>query len=293
MITIRCRPALAAAVAVASATPRLHAQIADTVLGNRLVARHVWFGDSALSFMAFLTRGAQYRIAIWPASTGVKVVGSTGEDLFAPRVLEGGPASATHIELYPSRSETYRFTVAPPAHSDSVLLWLWEDTVAEARSRTATSRRWRIGFDAIAGAMPGYWLPGSLRAPGLTPFFAGGLVLSSASPFWLNLGFGNETRPGFNQSVTWGFAEARFRAHQWKASRLSALHVVLRIAQGNSSSGNDPSFSGLGVLLTRHLDHRDAQFGWMVGAELLVGSINNVGPAQKAASFELSLSWLP
>lgn len=295
--TCRARVLTILAIAVGLSPWRAAAQVTDTVVGSRLLVNPVLRGPFPDTLTLELFKHAQYRIAVWPSATQIRVVPQqhADRDEFAPRVREGDRFRATAIELYPQETGPHLLLVSPPEGGSEVRIWIWEDSAAETVARIKAEHRWSVGLSAALGVTTGYVVTES-SAPGASQSAEAGVLIGSGSRLAFLLGFGNDPRPSAEVSVNWAFVEPRFRVVNWKAAgREMELNAVLRWGQGNSTSiAKDPSLSAIGVLVTWHLDHRGGFRGWLLGAEALVGTIANLDvPPQRTARFRISLSWLP
>jgi len=273
------------------------AQVRDTALGSRLVVQRSFrppFHDTLVVTLA--THGI-YRIAVWPGRTAVHIQGVANGAVpeFAPRVHEGTGASATAIEVAAVDDGPHAIVVDPPAGTDEVHLWVWEDSDAELRARRRREGRIHVGVTIAAGTSSGYNIGEVLPATRFS-YLDAGLLLGSNSRFSVLFGIGNDPRNVGVETVGWAFAEARFRLFTLAvAGHDLDVQFAVRYAQGNSTNIiADPSLVASGLLLSWHLDHRHRTRGFILGVEGTVGRIGNVDAAnQRITRLAGSLSWVP
>lgn len=273
------------------------AQVRDTALGSQLVAQRSFrppFHDTLVVTLA--THGI-YRIAVWPGRTAVHIQGVANGAVseFAPRVHEGSGASATAIEVAAVDDGRHAIVVDPPAGTEEVRLWVWEDSAAELRARQRRDRRIHVGVTIAAGTSSGYNIGEMLPATRFS-YLDAGLLLGSNSRFSALFGIGNDPRTVGVETVGWAFAEARFRLFTLVAAgRDVDVQFAVRYAQGNSTNIiADPSLVASGLLLSWHLDHRHRTHGFILGVEGTVGRMGNVDAAnQRITRLAGSLSWVP
>ncbi len=239
----------------------------------------------------------QYRVAVWPATTRLRVGPSAhpADSNFAPRVREGTSTRATSIELYVQEDGAHAITVAPPPGADSVIVWIWESASAEVAAKARHDRRVGIGLSIETGIVSGYSIADSLP-PQASPYFEAGVLIGSDGRFSVLLGGGNDPRRAGVLSVNWGFAELRARVSRTIISGHEfEFTLAARASQGNATTvGDDPSAFGGGVLATLHLDHRRGARGWLIGAHATWLSLRNIPiTGQSIGRYAITISWLP
>lgn len=292
------RVLLLAPIAALALAPRaVAAQVRDTMLGNRLLSQRTLRPPFTDSVVVALVKHGSYHIAVWPGGTLVQIrpqVRDAGNG-FAPRVREGTGESATAIEFIALDNAAHVITVAPPAGTSTVQLWIWQDTEAE---RSATRRReghMGIGLELHVGITSGYSI-GELAPASAAPSVEGGVLVGSSGRFSMLLGFGSDPRSRGVESVNWVFAEPRFRIQTWTlSSRDLDLHGAIRYAQGNSTTiVEDPSLIAVGLLLDWHLTDRHGARGVNAGVEGTYGLLrNSTARNRRLARLALTISWMP
>ena len=275
----------------------LAAQAPDTVLGTRLLAHLVLHAPFRDTLSLELRKHGQYRIAVWPAASEIHIVPQRhpSQPDFAPRVREGSGSRATSFELYVLEDGPHLITASPPAGTTSVIIWLWEDTLAEVAIRGRHERSAGLGLSVEAGSVSGYAIQEPTRAPASRYIEAGALIGSN----WflsLLLGEGNDPRARGLISVNWAFAELRaLLLHTTAAGRELSLVGTARVSQGNATiTGEDPVALGGGALVTWHFDHRRGTRGLIIGAHASWYRLHNLAlKGQTIGRFATSFSWVP
>ena len=123
-----------------------------------------------------------------------------------------------------------------------------------------------------------------------------GVLLGSSGRLSLPVGILYDGRYAGSHPVTSVFGEPRVRL--WRTcvgGRALAVEAVGRIAQGNSAAVTvDPSFYGLGPLLTYHLDRRAGSRGCRVELQVTHNWVRDTPiSGQGFTRVGLGLSWLP
>ena len=275
--------------AMLSILPRvLEAQVSDTVLGTRLLAHPILRAPFADTLRLDLHRHGQYRIAVWPATTGLSIAPSRHGDRpeFTPRVKPGTTSEPAIFELAAQTDGSHQFVVTPPTGAQVVRLWIWEDSTAEIASEARKERRWNLGLAATGGIVAGYQIPADVGvARKASHYVEGGLVIGSGSTLSFVFGFGNDPRPAADTlSINWAFAEARARLFHWEvAGHTLGVSGVVREALGNSSDfvAEDPHLLSFGALMTVHLDHRREFRGLSLGLQGMYGTMTNLDIANQ------------
>ena len=168
--------------------------------GNLLRANPVLRQPFPDSLRLDLSKHGQYRVAVWPGKTQVRIAPAAHADRveFAPRIREGGGATPTTIELHPQDDGPHFIVVTPTAGTDLVRVWVWEDTTGESATRTKHERQWSVGLSAAFGVVSGYEVHGANLPPDVSRasrYFEGAAVIGSGSSLSVELGFGYDPRP--------------------------------------------------------------------------------------------------
>jgi hypothetical protein len=268
----------------------------DTTLGDTLLVNQALQGP-ADSFRVRLTKGGQYRVALWPANARLEGTLQGGRaTAFAPRIREGVGTHPTVIELYPPQTGEYLLVTTLPAGLSSGTMQLWSDRKLAKSRQEARDRTWGIGLGFMGEVYSAYRTVEGYTEEGGTGV-EGCLLFGSSGPLSGCLGFDYQARSGEAGSLTWFFIEPRLRvltAHAF--GHPMDLLASLRLGQGSQSLLSVyPSIIAPGLLLAYHLDDRPGARGWRLVFQMYGALVGNTALAQKPtfASASLGLTWIP
>jgi hypothetical protein len=268
----------------------------DTTLGDTILVNQALQGPVD-SFRIHLTKGGQYRVALWPANARVEGTLQGGRaTAFAPRIREGVGTHPTVIELYPPQTGEYLLVTTLPTGLSGGTMQLWSDRKLASSRQEARDRTWGIGLGLTGEVYSAYSTVEGYAEEGGTG--VGGCVLfGSSGPLSGCLGFDYQARSGETGSLTWFFIEPRFRVLTTHAfGHPMDLLASLRLGQGHQSRLSvDPNLIAPGVLLAYHLDDRPGARGWRLVFQVYGALVGNTTFAQKPtfASASLGVTWIP
>jgi hypothetical protein len=268
----------------------------DTTLGDTLLVEQPLHGPSD-SLRIRLTKGSQYRVALWPADARLSAYSQDGRTTaFTPRTREGTATRPTVVELYPPATAEYLIVIASSTATTGGRVEIWSDRKLAAAHKEARDRDWGIGLGLMGEVYSAYSTIDGYPPEGGTGL-GGCLLIGSSGPLSGCLGFDNQPRSGEAGSLTWYFIEPRFRfltAHAF--SRPFDLLATFRIGQGHQDRlGVDPSMLAPGILLAYHLDDHPGARGLRLVLQVYGALLGNTDLAQKPSyvSGSLGLNWIP
>ena len=295
------RPTLWLLFVLGTAPALLHpaqAQTPDTTLGDKLLAHAVLPPPYTDTLVLLLHRNGQYRLAVLPPDTRVRIVPLVGHgEAFVARTRLGTGGRSTIFEIAPFSTGAHAVVVTPANPTDTVELWAWADSAKEAQYRARRDRQWGIGIQVALGYHSGYRTQASDPPAAASGDYEAGVLVGSSGRLGILLGVRYDPRYTGTESITSAFAEPRLRLERWRLGHRAVTFVVTaRIAQGNSSPvAVDPSYYGVGALFAYQLDTRPGNRGWRVGVHISECWVHNV-PVGNGSPFThgaLTLSWLP
>jgi len=275
----------------------LSAQVPDTTLGDTLLVATRFASPFSDTISLPLYRNGQYRVAVLPGDAQLRVRPVTGKaDAFVARARLGSNGRSSVFEVSPIVTAMHRVTVSQVTPQDTVSIWIWADRPREAGLRERREREWGVGLLVAAGYHSGYRTHSSDPSAKGSADFLAGVLIGSSRRLSLLVGVFQDSRYAGSHSVTGVLAEPRVQLVRTRlGGRALVLEAVGRIAQGNSATITvDPSYYGLGPLLTYHLDSRPGSRGWRLEAQVTQNWVRNIPVSGQGFSrVAMGISWLP